>query len=118
MSAKEFHGSADRTRVQWAKNTRKEPRLAIEVEAAVKTKNSDRTVRVTTVNASRWGVFLELKGSVQLEVGDPVFCEFDISDEEQNPLPCWGSGNVVRVEGLRIAVEFKSAFFVRAKTVA
>jgi len=46
------------------------------------------------------------------------FDAFDISDEEQNPLPCWGSGNVVRVEGLRIAVEFKSAFFVRAKTVA
>jgi hypothetical protein len=104
--------------VQWAKNTRKEPRLAIEVEAAVKAKNSDRTVRVTTVNASRWGVFLELEGSVQLVVGDPVFCEFDMSDAEQNPLPCWGSGNVVRVEGSCVAVEFKSAFFLKAETVA
>jgi hypothetical protein len=104
--------------VQRARNTRKEPRLAIAVEAGVKAKNSDRSVRVTTVNASRWGVFLELKGAVQLEVGDPVFCEFDISDAEQNPLPCWGSGNVVRVEGRCVAVEFKSAFFVKAETVA
>jgi hypothetical protein len=104
--------------VQWAKNTRKEPRLAIEVEAAVKAKNSDRTVRVTTVNASRWGVFLELEGSVQLAVGDPLFCEFDMSDAEQNTLPCWGSGNVVRVEGSCVAVEFKSAFFLKAETVA
>jgi hypothetical protein len=71
-SAKEIHGSADRRRVQWAKSARKEPGLAIAVEAAVKTKNSNRTVRVTTVNASRWGEFLELKGSVQLVVGDPV----------------------------------------------
>jgi hypothetical protein len=104
--------------VQRAKNTRKEPRLAIEVEAAVRVKDSDRTVRVTTVNASRRSVLLELKGSVQLVVGDPVLCEFDISDQEQNLLPCWGSGNVVRVEGRCVAVEFKSAFFVKAETVA
>jgi hypothetical protein len=104
--------------VQRTKNPRREPRLAIEVEAALKAKNSDRTVRVTTVNASRWGVFLELKGSVQLVVGDPVYCEFDISDQEQNPLPCWASGNVVRVEGRCVAVEFKSAFFLKAEAVA
>lgn len=100
------------------KNTRKEPRFTIEVEAAVKVKNSDGTFRVTTVNASGWGALLELKGSVQLVVGDPVLCEFDISDQEQNPLPCWGAGNVVRVEGRCVAVEFQSAFFVKAETVA
>jgi PilZ domain len=104
--------------VQRAKNIRKEPRLTIEVEAAVKATNSGRTVRVTTVNASRWGVFLELEGAVQLVVGDPVFCEFDMSDQQQNPLPCWGSGNVVRVEGSCVAVEFKSAFFLKAEAVA
>jgi hypothetical protein len=96
--------------VQRAKNARKAPRLAIEVKAAVKAKNSDRTFRATTVNASRWGVFEELKGSVQLVAGDPLFCEFDTSDQEQDPLPCWGAGNVVRVEGRCVAVEFKSAF--------
>ena len=90
---------------------RKESRFAIEIGAAVEVNDSGRAVRATTINVSGNGVLLEFEESVQFLVGDRVFCDFNIAQQTQNPLPCWGWGKVVRVEGRCIAVEFKAGCY-------
>jgi len=104
---------------------RKEPRFPIEIGAAVEVNNNGRGIRATTINVSGSGVLLEFeefKEIVQFVVGDRVFCDFNIAEQTQNPLPCWGWGKVIRVEGRYIAVEFKArcyhAVLAEADTVS
>jgi PilZ domain len=90
---------------------RKEIRFAMEIGAAVEVIDSGRSVRATTVNVSGSGVLLEFEESVQFLVGDLVFCDFNIAQPAENPLPCWGWGKVLRAEGRCIAVEFKAGCY-------
>lgn len=90
---------------------RQERRFAIEIGAAVEVSNSGRAVRAKTINVSGSGVLLEFEEPVRFLVGDLVSCDFNIPRPTQNPLPRWGSGKVLRVEGRRIAVEFNAGWF-------
>jgi hypothetical protein len=89
-------------------NERKETRFPVEAGATVEVRNNGRIVRATTVNGSGCGVLLEFEESVQLAISDQVSCDFSIADSAEKPLPCWGLGNVVRVEGRSVAIEFKA----------
>ena len=60
-----------------------------------------------TVNASGGGVLLEFEDLPELKIGDSVYCDFGPVD--QHMLPSWVMGNVVRVKGRSVALEFTSS---------
>jgi len=83
---------------------RREPRFPIEAGATVEVSKNGEVVSATTVNISGSGVLLQFEEPVQLAVGDQVVCEFKVSYETDKPLPYWGVGHVVRVDGCRAAI--------------
>src|ERR1035437_6445018 len=87
---------------------RREPRFPIEAGATVEVSNSGQIARATTVDISGCGVLLHFEEPVQLAVGDQVICEFEVLHDADKPLPYWGVGNVIRVEGCRAAIELKA----------
>ena len=68
-------------------NERKEPPFLIEIGTAVEVNNSGRAIRATSINVGGCGVLLEFQELDSFLVGDPVFCDFNIADQTQNPLP-------------------------------
>jgi PilZ domain len=86
---------------------RKAARFDLQVGAGVAFKKNGRTFRATTVNASGSGVLLEFEDSPELGAGDSVYCDFGPVDGHM--LPSWVTGNVVRVEGRKVALEFTSS---------
>ncbi|MGA3088072.1 MAG: PilZ domain-containing protein [Terriglobales bacterium] len=96
-----------------SENQYKERELRVLVEAGATvdvTKNGQR-IHATTVNMSGSGVLLSFDGPVELEVGDQVMGEFKVENKGVNALVYWGLGNVVRVEGCRVAIMFKGGVF-------
>jgi hypothetical protein len=87
---------------------RREPRFPIETGATVEVQKRGEIVNATTVNISGCGVLLQFEIPTYLAVGDPVVCEFAVTHEPDRPLPCWGVGDVVRVDGCQVAVDFKA----------
>jgi hypothetical protein len=85
---------------------RKEARFDLQVGAGVAFKKNGRTFRATTVNASGGGVLLKFEDLPELRIGDSVYCDFGPVD--RHLLPSWVTGNVVRVEGRNVALEFTS----------
>ena len=90
------------------RDKRREPRFTIKTGAAVEVQKRGEIVSATTVNISGCGALLEFEIPTHLKVGDPVVCEFDVTREANKPLPCWGVGDVVRVDGRQVAVDFKA----------
>ena len=88
---------------------RREPRFQIEAGATVELHNKGQIAKATTVNMSGCGVLLEFDVPPDVAVGDEVNCDFKLSKEAGETLPCWGLGTVVRVDNLRVAVEFRGA---------
>jgi hypothetical protein len=87
---------------------RREPRFPIKTGASVEVQKRGDVINATTINISGCGVLLQLEIPTHLSVGDPVVCEFGVTHETDAPLPCWGVGDVVRVDGCRVAVDFKA----------
>jgi hypothetical protein len=92
---------------------RREPRLPVEVGATVRVRNKDKALRATTVNMSGCGVLLQFAEPTGFSVGDPVMCDFSLSRESDEQLPCWAEGTVVRVERLRVAIDFRGGVWTR-----
>jgi hypothetical protein len=86
---------------------RREPRFQIEAGATVELHNKGQIVSATTVNMSGCGVLLQFAEPVHLSVGDDVMCDFKLSKGSGDPLPRWGVGTVVRVDGERVAIDFR-----------
>ena len=97
-------------------NGRIEVRFLIEAGATVEVCKSKQTFRATTANMSGSGVLLRFEEPVQLAVGDHVNCEFKILHDADESLPYWCVGNVARVEGCLVAVEFKGVGFSPLKS--
>ena len=95
-----------------AMEKRKEARFDLQVGAGVAFKKNCRSFRATTVNASGSGVLLEFEESPELKIGDSVYCDFGPVD--QHMLPSWVTGNVVRVKGRNVALEFTSSGYSEA----
>jgi hypothetical protein len=87
---------------------RREPRFPIKTGATVEVQKRGEIINATTINISGCGVLLQFEIPTHLAVGDPVVCEFAVTHETDKPLPCWGVGDVVRVDGCRVAVDFKA----------
>ena len=87
---------------------RREPRFPIQTGASVEVQKRGAVISATTVNISGCGVLLQFEIPTQLAVGDPVICEFAVTRQTDTPLPCWGVGDVVRVDGCQVAVDFKA----------
>ena len=90
---------------------RREPRFEIEIGATVKVKNHDRVVRATTVSGSGCAVLLQFKEAMRLKAGESVMCHFKASDQTRDALPYWVIGHVIRVDGNRIALDFRAGIF-------
>jgi hypothetical protein len=94
---------------------RREARFEIEAGATVGLHKKGRTVKATTVNRSGCGVLLRFPEPVHLDVGDTVMCDFQMSKESGELLPCWAEGTVVRVDGTLVALQFQSGGWTRGK---
>lgn len=85
---------------------RREVRYLIEAGATVELNKNGQIAHATTLNVSGSGTLLRFDEPVQLAVGDEVTCDFKVSYEANQPLPYWGIGNVARVDGCCVAIEF------------
>jgi hypothetical protein len=97
-------------------DVRREPRYPIEVGAEVEVKNNGGIARATTVNGSGCGVLLKFDEVADLAAGEKVMCDFNIMDDSKASLPCWAVGNVVRVDGRLVAINFKAGGFYSLKS--
>lgn len=87
---------------------RREERFPIRAGATVAVSRGGRTTSATTLDISGGGVLVQFAEPVPLAVGDQVVCDFDVSHEADKPLPYWGLGSVVRVDGCRAAIDLKA----------
>jgi hypothetical protein len=94
---------------------RRESRFEIEAGATVGLHKRGRSVQATTVNMSGCGALLKFPDPVDLLVGDTVMCDFHITKESGEKLPCWAEGTVVRVEDALVALHFHAGGWTRAK---
>ena len=83
----------------------------IEAGATVKVLKSGQILYAKTVNVSGAGVLLRFDEPAPLAVGDPVDCEFRVAPAYGSPLPFWSVGDVVRLEGCRVAIALKAGGF-------
>jgi len=95
-------------------DNRREQRFQIQAGATVELHNNGHNVKATTINMSGCGVLLQFENSPDLVVGDEVLCDFKLSKAVDDPLPRWGLGTVVRVDNLRVAVDFKGGGWTAA----
>lgn len=86
---------------------RREPRIHIEAGTSVELHSNGQVVRATTVNMSGCGVLLQFAEPPPFTVGDSVTCNFKLPKEEGEPLPSWGLGTVVRLDGACAAIDFR-----------
>ncbi len=86
---------------------RREPRFSIQA-GAVALRRDGHVANAITINMSGCGVLLELTGPLDLTVGDTVVCDFHLPDESGTLLPCWAEGTVIRLDGNRAAIDFRS----------
>ncbi len=94
---------------------RREPRFDIRAGTAVGLYRKAQVLNATTVNMSGCGVLLQFDDSVHLAVGDTVMCDFNIQDQAGQMLPCWAEGTVVRLDGDRVAVDFRSGGWAKER---
>jgi hypothetical protein len=92
---------------------RREPRFDIQAGAVVRLHRDGDTVSATTVNISGCGALLQFEAPIPLAVGDAVVCDLDVTDEHGAMLPCWADGTVVRVDGVRVAIDFRAGSWSR-----
>jgi hypothetical protein len=88
---------------------RREPRFSIQAGAVVGLRRDGQVVNAITINMSGCGVLLQFPAPVDLTVGDTVVCDFHLPDETGRLLPCWAEGIVIRLDGNRVAIDFRSA---------
>jgi hypothetical protein len=93
------------------KERRRDERFPIEAGATVEVSGGGSTMRATTIDMSGSGVLLDFAAASPLAPGDRVDCEFQVAHESGSPLPYWGVGRVVRVDGPRVAVELVAGGF-------
>jgi hypothetical protein len=97
-------------------NERREARVPIAVVANVEVNNNGQIVHATTINVSGCGVLLRFDEAIHVSPGDEVLCEFSSASPTQKSLPCWVFGSVVRVEGNRVAIDFRSGSYYAQET--
>ena len=95
----------------YKKERRREPRYPVHAKATLELAASKEPVPANIGNLSAAGVFLTFPDPVRLAVGDEVSCVLKVRHGAGPPLPCWGLGRVVRVEGQSAAIELTAAGF-------
>jgi c-di-GMP-binding flagellar brake protein YcgR len=96
--------------------SRKEARLPIEVGTTIEVGNNGQLYRAATVDMSASGVLLEFDEADSMAVGDLVTCDFIVNHNDDQALPYWGIGNVVRVEGKYVAIRLNATGLVQLET--
>ena len=94
---------------------RREVRHPIQTNSVLQPQSHHVSLPATTVNVSGAGALLQLSDPALIRPGDEVTCQLDIPANADAILPCWGIGNVVRVENGRAAVELSVGLFNRPK---
>ena len=90
---------------------RKEVRYPVQASASIEIMGTSETTSATTSNLSESGVLLHCDQPTGFSRGDKVSCEFNVHPGRDESLPCWGIGNVVRVDGDTVAVALTAAGF-------
>ena len=63
------------------------------------------------LNISGSGVLVETEEPVTFAEGEEVLCDLAPLECQEDALPAWGTGRILRCEGTHIAVEFGLATF-------
>ncbi|MBB5058359.1 hypothetical protein HDF16_003073 [Granulicella aggregans] len=97
------------------KEKRAEVRLPIEIGTSVTLRDWPLPNPAMTVNLNSNGALLRFAEPISLELGDVIMCDFAETEVDiKNGAPAhWGRGEVVRVSGNDVALQFlESSFFV------
>ena len=90
-------------------NKRSEVRQPMQADTSVEALNSGQIARATTIDLSPSGALLNFSEGFSLVPGDHVTCDFVVTHDEVSALPYWGIGEVIRVDGTRVAIRLGSA---------
>ena len=74
--------------------------------AAVLERRNGEKLTASTVNVSGSGVLLELEKQSEVQLGESVICGVNLY--QKKAFQSWGSGRVVRIDKLLVAVDFQS----------
>jgi len=95
-------------------NKPEERRRAIRypIEAQVKIHTTcGQCLSATAVNISSSGMLLQMLQPFPFNLGDQVTVEVDLPDHADKALSAWGLATVVRLDGLRSAVQLSGGHF-------
>jgi PilZ domain len=92
-------------------DNRKELRYALDTQAILE-RNTGEQFSAATINVSGSGMLVQLEQAPGLRLGEVVNCSVLLY--QGKPLQSWGLGTVVRVEDLRVAIEFKNVRLLAA----
>ena len=90
------------------KDRRFEDRFPVETQVTVEVTGTNEVLDGTSINASGGGLLLRFEEAVKLAVGDEVMCDIKVNGAHK-PLPHWGLGHVVRIEGNFVGIELSAA---------
>lgn len=88
---------------------RRAPRHAIQAPSLLEA--GPGSLPATAINVSASGVLLDHGGSAPPQPGDNVACELTLPPDADPALPCWGLGQVVRVQGSESAIHFDAGVY-------
>jgi hypothetical protein len=91
----------------------REERIPIEADTTVEFGEPIHSSHAKSVNMTSGGVLLHFDEPVELAVGDTVTCDFVVEHKQNQPLPYWGLGRIVRVDSAdSVAVELQATGLV------
>ena len=99
------------------KEKRAEVRLPIAVGTKVTLRDWPLPNPAMTVNLNSTGALLRFDEPIDLHLGDVILCDFDETETDvRNGAPAhWARGEVVRIAGSDVALQFLESSFMRSR---
>ncbi len=85
---------------------RREMRFPVQPGTIIEVNHHGVPDRARTCDISFTGILLEFDHPVTLAIGDWLTLDFVRDDSNSLPLPYWGVGRIVRIEGNSVALDF------------
>jgi PilZ domain len=101
----------------FSREKRAEVRLPIEIGTSVTVRDWPLPNPAVTVNLNSNGALLRFEKSIALELGDVVLCDFAEAEADiKKGAPAhWARGEVVRISGNKVALQFLESSFFRGR---
>jgi len=101
------HSSEGQERLATTEERRRASRYAIEAWATVQNAQGE-IFSATVIDISSSGILLHVGEPAPLRLGDEVTVEVELPDDLDKALSVWGLAKVVRLDGLRSAIQLSA----------